>query len=62
MPHRRATHGEPFAAEVAAVRTEFVAFVTRLILAADRDVAAESFAARADATPGLDPARGLRVR
>ncbi|WP_112470263.1 TetR/AcrR family transcriptional regulator [Streptomyces triticisoli] len=39
--HRQArTHGEPFAAEVAAVRTEFVAFVAQLILAAARDGAA----------------------
>ncbi|MFF9817136.1 TetR/AcrR family transcriptional regulator [Streptomyces sp. NPDC014006] len=31
------THGEPFAAEVAALRAELVAFVTRLILVAARD-------------------------
>ncbi|POX53439.1 TetR/AcrR family transcriptional regulator [Streptomyces sp. Ru72] len=31
------THGEPFAAEVAAMREEIVAFVTRLIAAAARD-------------------------
>jgi AcrR family transcriptional regulator len=36
--HRQArTHGEPFAAEVAAMREEIVAFVTQLILAAARE-------------------------
>jgi AcrR family transcriptional regulator len=34
------THGEPFAAEVAAMRQEIVAFVTRLIAAAAREVPA----------------------
>ncbi len=31
------THGEPFAAEVAAMRTEIVAFVTRLVAVAARE-------------------------
>jgi AcrR family transcriptional regulator len=36
--HRQArTHGEPFAAEVAAMREELVAFVTQLIVVAARD-------------------------
>ncbi|MEV5432871.1 TetR/AcrR family transcriptional regulator [Streptomyces sp. NPDC052701] len=36
--HRQArTHGEPFAAEVTAMREEIVAFVTQLILAAARE-------------------------
>ncbi|GAA0905662.1 helix-turn-helix domain-containing protein [Streptomyces thermoalcalitolerans] len=49
--HRQAhTQGEPFAAEVAAVRAEFIAFVAQLILAAARDRAAPC--ARGDGGPG----------
>lgn len=48
--HRQArTQGEPFADEVAAVRAEFIAFVTQLILAAARDGV---FCARGDTGPG----------
>ncbi|MGX4690504.1 TetR/AcrR family transcriptional regulator [Streptomyces sp. JNUCC 63] len=54
--HRQArTHGEPFAAEVAAVRTEFVAFVTQLILATARNGAAPCSSAAGSPGEHHDP-------
>lgn len=57
--HRQArTHGEPFAAEVAEVRAEFVAFVAQLILAAARDGAAPCSSAGGSPGAGKNPGAG----